>query len=212
NKCFENELKDYLLRNLREEDLLERVFKDMVSKSDFVRKLSALVKKYGNGVWATTIVSSIMPSMATVLKPNVIITNPPWVPMTRYKSTYIESIREKAKKILNDVLKIDAKRVASVVTGSDVACMSLYKALEIAQEGVGFVMPREQSFYARSPMRSGVLLTYAVIKKICGSSFEKCDVKLIDVDYDAFGHGNYPAVVVVKKIMEEIYSGETRAG
>ncbi|MEM4487464.1 MAG: N-6 DNA methylase [Desulfurococcaceae archaeon] len=215
NEGFENELKDYLLknlRNLREEDLLVHVFEKIVDETDFVQKLSTLVKKYGNGVWATTIISSIMPSMATVLKPHVIITNPPWVPMTRYKSTYIESIREKAKKILNDVLKIDAKRVASVVTGSDVACMSLYKALEIAQEGVGFVMPREQSFYARSPMRSGVLLTYAIIEKICGSSFEKCDVKLIDVDYDAFGHGNYPAVVVVKKIMEKIYSGEMRAG
>ncbi|MEM4731908.1 MAG: N-6 DNA methylase [Desulfurococcaceae archaeon] len=213
NKCFENELKDYLLRNLREEDLLERVFKDMVSKSDFVRKLSALVKKYGNGVWATTIVSAIMPSMATVLKPNVIITNPPWVLMTKYRSTYIESIREKAISILKEVLlKIDAKRAASVVTGSDVACMSLHKALEIAQEGVGFVMPREQSFYAKSPMRSGILLTYAVVKKTCGNSFEKCDVKLIDIDYDAFEHGNYPAIVVVKKITEEKYSGEARAG
>ncbi|MEM2197346.1 MAG: N-6 DNA methylase [Sulfolobales archaeon] len=203
NKDFEKNLRDYLLRNLREEDLLEQVLKDIASKTDFVRKLSALIKKYGNGVWATTIVSAIMPSMATALKPHVIITNPPWVLMTKYQSTYIESIRREAINTLGGVLKIDAKRAASIVTGSDVACMSLYKALEVAQEGVGFVMPREQSFYARSPMRSGVLLTYAVIKKVCGDNYEKCDVKLIDVDYDAFEHGNYPAIVVVKKTTEK---------
>jgi len=140
-----------------------------------------------------------MPSMVSIIKPHVIDTNPPWVLMTKHQSTYIESIRRKAIDTLKDVLKIDAKKAASIVTGSDVACMSLYKALEVAQEGVGFVMSREQSFYARSPMRSGILLTYAVIKKICGNSFEKCDVKLIDVDYDAFRHGNYPAIVIVKK-------------
>lgn len=183
-----------------------------MSSTDFAQELGALVRKYGNGVWATAIVSAIMPSIATILKPHVIITNPPWVLMTKYQSAYIESIREKAIDVLNNVLNIDAERAASIVTGSDVACMSLYKALKVAQEGVRFVMPREQSFYARSPMRSGVLLTYAVIKKVCGDSYEKCDVKLIDVDYDAFGHGNYPAIVIVKKIAEEIYSGETRAG
>uniref|UniRef100_A0A7C4HFZ9 site-specific DNA-methyltransferase (adenine-specific) n=1 Tax=Staphylothermus marinus TaxID=2280 RepID=A0A7C4HFZ9_STAMA len=44
NKDFENELRNYLLKNLREEDLLEQVFKDIVCKTDFVRKLSALIK------------------------------------------------------------------------------------------------------------------------------------------------------------------------
>jgi len=44
NKDFEKNLRDYLLRNLREEDLLEQVLKDIVCKTDFVRKLSALIK------------------------------------------------------------------------------------------------------------------------------------------------------------------------
>lgn len=189
-------VRDYVLSNLSDEDPIERMFKEAVEETKFTANLAKLIEKYGDDVWAIAIVSGLMPSLAQILKPHIIVTNPPWVPTTEYQTSYVENMRKEATSLL---VKMEIKRskAASIVTGSDIACMALYKALQLAGEGVGFVMNREQSFYSRSPMRAGILLTYAAVKDACG---DKCDVKLIDVDYDAFGHGVYPALVMVKKM------------
>jgi hypothetical protein len=57
-------------------------------------------------------------------------------------------------------------------------------------------MNREQLFYHKSPMRAGILATYAVLKSVLNGKAAK--VKLYDFDFDVFEHGVHPAVVIVK--------------
>jgi len=190
---LENRLKEKILEMLNESDLIEGVFSEVVKNTTFADRLAVLIRRYGNGVWATTIVSAIVPAVIKEFKPDVIVTNPPWVQVTKYRSQYISKIRDDGIDALKRIIPKKGKR-ASIVTGSDVACMALRKALQIAREGVGFVMNREQSFYSASPMRAGVLLTYAILNEWSRKG-ERRVVELIDVDYDAFGHGIYPALV-----------------
>ena len=195
SESLEDQLKSYILSSFGGESVIERKFREIVKESEFAARLAKLVEEYGDGVWAIAIVSAAMPSLANVMKPHIIVTNPPWVPTTEYQANYVEELRREAVKMFKK-MKIRANKAASIVTGSDIACMALCKSIQLAEKGVGFVMNREQAFYSRSPMRAGILLTYAVIKNLCDKN---CEVKLIDVDYDAFGHGIYPALVIVKK-------------
>lgn len=180
---FETDLRGYLLKGLRDDNIVERAFKELIEEKTIISKIANLIDNYGDSVWALAIISAVVPSIAEVLRPHVIVTNPPWVQMTEYQTSYAKKIREEANKVLRNALGINAKKAASIVAGSDVACMALYKALGVAKEGVGFVMNREQSFYSRSSVSSGVLLTYSILKRVCG---DRCDAKVIDMDYDAF--------------------------
>ena len=79
--------------------------------------------------------------------------------------------------------------------GTDLAYMALYGALKMSKNVVAFVMPREASFYAKTSQRSGILLTYSVLK-LFENSIDY--IEMIDLDFDAFQHGNYPSLVIVK--------------
>lgn len=197
-QSMEDYIRDYLLKNLGDE-VTEGLFKGVLRETKFASNLAKVIEKYGDDVWAVAIISALTPLLIEALRPSVIVTNPPWVPMTEYQTGYVDVMRREATGLLMK-LGIKRDRAASIVTGSDVACMALYKALQLSKEGVGFVMNREQSFYSRSPMRAGILLTYAAIKETCG---DNCAAKLVDVNYDAFGHGIYPAIIIVKKIAGE---------
>jgi len=102
--------------------------------------------------------------------------------------------------LLNEIKEVvgDAKRAAQVLAGADIAAATLGKSVELAEEGVAYVMNGEQLFYHRTPMRAGILATYAVLKKTLETA--NAEVKLLDFDFDVFEHGMYPAVVIVRKI------------
>ncbi|MCX8205480.1 MAG: N-6 DNA methylase, partial [Candidatus Nezhaarchaeota archaeon] len=197
---FENELANHLLSGLREDNPIESVLREVVKEKKFISNLAALVKRYGDGVWAAVLSSAASLILLNAIKPHVIVTNPPWVHITEYKTGYAEKIREDLRKALISSLKVTPKKASSLVIGSDVATAALYKALSMAaREGVGFVMNREQSFNSKASVISGIIVTYAVLKSACAD----CLVKLIDVDYDAFGHGIYPALVIAQKGKEK---------
>jgi hypothetical protein len=190
---LEDRLKKRVLEMLNKDNPIEAIFKEVVGKTTFTDRLAALIRKYGNGVWATTIVSALIPAVIKEFKPDIIVTNPPWVQVTKYRSQHISKIREEGIKLLQKAIS-GKKRCASLVTGSDVACMALHRAIHMAKEGVGFVMNREQSFYSASPMRAGILLTYMILNEWVQKGRQRA-AELIDVDYNAFGHGIYPALV-----------------
>lgn len=187
----QDNLKTVLLRMLGSSDMEQKLGEILEKEEKFIKNLEELIEKFGDGVWAITLVSSIVPILLEKLRPDVIVTNPPWVPMTEYQAVYIHKIREDAKKLLS---WLEERRAASIVTGSDVATMALHKALTMAREGVGFVMNRDQSFHSGGSAYAGIILTYATLKKW----LREKEIKLIDVDYDAFGHGIYPALVIAK--------------
>jgi len=190
---LEGVLKRKILAMLDGGGLIERLFAEVVENTAFAAGLASLIKKYGNGVWATTITSALIPAILREFRPDIIVTNPPWVQTTKYKASYVSEMRKEMAKALQKIVA-DKKKAASVVTGSDIACAALSKALEFARESVGFVMNREQSFYSRGSERSGILATYAILTGWLNQSQEGW-VELIDVNYDAFGHGVYPALV-----------------
>jgi len=144
----EKEFVDHLIEQLEQmvdsNDLLGGAFLEFVRTTGFSQRLAKLVSQYGNGVWAPVFMSALVPLLVEVMRPHIILTNPPWVPFTEYKAPYIKLVREVASKLILRVLKLDRKRAASIVTGSDIACLALHKALQTAREGVGFVMNREQ--------------------------------------------------------------------
>ena len=192
-ESLEQHLKNSIARQLDKNKVVERVFINL-AETNFARRLAELIESYGDSVWAHVVISIVAPALLEAFKPDIIVTNPPWVPMTEYKSNYVENIREQARKILVKTLGVDPGRAASVATGSDIASIALYKALQISREGVGFVMNREQSFYHRTSVPSGIVMTYAILKDAW-----KGRVILVDVDYNAFGHGIYPALIIAKR-------------
>ena len=176
-------------------------FLEEMKERNIVEKLAKLVIKYqGNNVWSLVFSSFYVPATLRFVKPHIIVTNPPWIPTTEFNAPYREEVNEEARELLENI-GIERRRAASIVVGGDVASIALHKALSIAKEGIGFIMSRKQSFYAEGSMPAGVLLTYAVLR----DAFEKYgEIKLIDLDYDAFEHGIIPAVVVAKKSCSKI--------
>lgn len=161
---------------------------------EFCKALAELLEKYGNGVWSATIVSMLAPLVIKHIKVDIVITNPPWLQLTKFKASYAEKILSKASKLIYVTTRLPENVAGRIIMGSDLASMALYGALSIAERAVAYVMPREASFYAMSSQRSGILLTYAVLKK----HETRIDrVEMIDLNFDAFQHGNYPALLII---------------
>ncbi|MCX8184154.1 MAG: N-6 DNA methylase [Sulfolobales archaeon] len=191
---IEDYLREFLLRYLREDDLVENLLRGAVTESSFIENLAELVKKYGNGVWSVVLASSLSLTLLGAVKPHIIVTNPPWIPIVEYRASYSSKIHEQARAVLRST-GIEPKKAADIANGSDIACMALFKALKNAREGVGFVTYREQSFWSKTSVRAGIITTYAVLKNTCSN----CLVKFIEIDFDAFGHGLHPTLVIALK-------------
>ena len=196
--CLGKLVKSLLAEAIRAEGMggafVGRLLKERImSNLDTIATLLAkLLNYYGNGIWAVTITSMLAPYVTRAVKTDIVVTNPPWLQLTKFEASYAERVRESASELIRRVQK---EGIGQVVSGSDLASMALYVGLNMSRQALGYVMPREASFYAGSSMRAGLLLTYAVLK-----SFEKAieRVEMIDLDFDAFQHGNYPSVVIVK--------------
>lgn len=202
-ECLKNNVKEGLEEDLFKHSVLDytvvgRLFKEHVHRNieEFSGNLAELLEMYGNGVWATSILSILAPAIIKHINADIIMTNPPWLQLTRFKTSYAENLRDKSREVLEKVLGArGVKGVNSIIQGSDLSSLALYGALTMSRSTVAFVMPREASFHAKTSQMSGILLTYSVIK-----SFENFIdyVEIIDLDYDAFQHGNVPALVFIK--------------
>ena len=195
-KNIESSLKQMLNHGAFGKAAIGEIFKQsLVSRIGiFCNALTELLEKYGNGVWAASIVSMLSPLVIKYVKADIIQTNPPWLQLTKFKSYYAKTLIDKAILLIRESIG-SSSGAGRIVMGSDLASMALYGALSMVKEAVAFVMPREASFYAKTSQRSGILLTYSVIR-----SFRKTIdyVEMIDLDFDAFQHGNYPSLVIIR--------------
>ena len=130
-----------------------------------------------------------------MFKPDIIVTNPPWIPVTEYKASYSEGIRSyMLKRIRNCV----GDKATQVLNGADIASAALAKSIELASSGVGFVMNKDQLFNHRTSARAGIVATYCMLEQTRRSV--NFALKLYDFDFDVFQHGMPPAVVIVKRV------------
>ncbi len=192
-ECLAREIQRSMLSSLSiDENDFIKAFIEHVKDHKLAERLSKMIVKYGgNDVWGAVLTSVYAPILMTRIKPDVIVTNPPWIHITEFKAEYAERIR---RTLRNSITSVSKSKSGQILAGSDVSTAILAKALSMAQHGVAFIMNREQLFYHRSPMPSGILATYSVVKR-----FKKGYLKLMDIDFDAFQHGIYPAIIITKE-------------
>ncbi len=196
--CLTKRIDYYLYEFLKDATTrLAKLFLKHARKNGLAEKLAQIIIRYGgNSVWGLVLTSVYVPLILPRLKVDIIVTNPPWIPATEFNAPYANRVREELASIIRTNLPQVSRRVAQIVAGSDIATAALAKALSMAKEGVAFVMNREQAFYHKSPLPAGIIATYAVLKSWPGK------LELVDIDYDAFQHGIYPALVIAKRKKE----------
>jgi len=199
-ECLEGKLKEkigsYLKKYLEDaKDLFTQKFLEHFEKHHVAGSIANLITRHGgNDVWATVLISIYTPILMTKFKPDIIITNPPWIPVTEYKAPYSGRVK---KYMLKKIRKCVRKKAARVLAGADIAAAALGKAIELALDGVGFVMNRDQLFNHKHSTPAGIVATYCILKDLLESI--KAKAILFDFDFDVFQHGIYPAVIIVKK-------------
>jgi len=200
-KCLEERIAYYMDELSRgAESSFVKAFLQHSKEAHVPSRLTNLITKYGgNDVWGLVMSSIYAPILLTRFKPDIIVTNPPWVPLTEYKAPYIENISDY---MLDNVKKIIGEKKAGqkarqkagqVVIGSDIAAAALGKSLEVAKESVAYIMNREQLFYHKASS-AGTLASYCIIK-----NSRVREAVLYDMDFDVFEHGMYPAVIIARK-------------
>jgi len=196
-RCLEEKIERYVEEGLRSagnsflQHFLEHFKKDAVARSI----ANLIVRHGGNDVWAAVFTSIYAPVLLQAFKPDIIVTNPPWIPVTEYKAPYSDKVR---RFMIDRVRKCIGERAAQVVTGADIASAALVKSIELASSGVGFVMNKDQLFNHRTSARAGIIATYCMLEETLKDS--NVALKLYDFDFDVFRQGIPPAVVIVKRM------------
>jgi hypothetical protein len=195
--CLEKEIEHYVETGFKDsKSLFIQVFLKQFKELKLANALAnVIVTSGGNSVWSTVLVSIYATILMTRFRPDIIVTNPPWIPVTEFKSPYAERIRQHMLDRIRGT--IEAGRVAQVLAGADIAATALGRSIELAKEGVAYIMNREQLFYHKSPMPAGILATYLILRDELKNI--NADIRLLDFDFDVFEHGIYPSVIIVKK-------------
>jgi hypothetical protein len=195
-KCLEERIESYLKKGLRAfKDAFTQRFLEHFEKDRVARSIANLIVRHGgNDVWAVVLISIYTPILMTRFKPDIIITNPPWIPVTEYKAPYSNKIREY---MLEKIRKHVGEKAAQVIAGADIAAAALGRSIELAREGVGFIMNKDQLFNYKYSTPAGIVATYCILKDLLRST--KAKIKLLDFDFDVFQHGIYPAVIIIKR-------------
>ena len=170
--CRPGSLMEVLVRVLRQDEI--------------VNVLAELIREYGDSVWATAITSLFAPYAIYRVGADMVMSNPPWMMLTEVKGRYGDVIRRRAKAILRGY----AKR-GQILNASDISSVFLHVCLNMAKEMVAFVMPNEVVYKPGAPYGLGKILTYEVIKGH--------EAETIFIDYDVFGHGRIPALLLVRR-------------
>jgi hypothetical protein len=195
-KCLEERIESYLERSLSIfKDNFTQKFIEHFKKESMARSIANLIIEYGgNDVWAVVLISIYTPILMTMFKPDIIITNPPWKPVTEYRAPYSSKIREY---MLEKIRKRLSEKAGQTLIGADVAAAALCKSIEFAKEGVAFIMNRDQLFNYKYSTPAGIVATYCMLEDVLKNV--KARIKLSDFDFDVFGHGIYPAVIVIRR-------------
>jgi hypothetical protein len=195
-KCLERGILKYLDKELEDvkESFIQGFLKHFKEASLASIIANTISSHGGNDVWAVVLISIYATILMTKFRPDLIVTNPPWIPVTEYKASYTDKIKEY---MLTRIGGHVYKKTKNVLAGADIASAALGKSIGLANEGVAYIMNREQLFYHKSPMRAGIVATYSILREVLRNT--NAEVKLMDFDFDVFQHGIYPAVVVIKK-------------
>jgi hypothetical protein len=195
-KCLEEKIENYLEQNLSNlKDSFTQNFLDHFKKDAIAKSIANLIVKYGgNDVWAVVLISIYTPILMTRFKPDIIVTNPPWIPVTEYKAPYSNKVREY---MLGKIRKRIKDKAGQVIVGADVAAAALGKSIEFAKEGIAFIMNKDQLFNYKSSEHAGIIATFCILEDLLKNTEAK--IKLFDFDFDIFKHGIYPAVIIIKK-------------
>jgi len=195
--CLEKKIEHYIEMSFKDsENPFIQTFLKQFKESKLGSILAnIIVSSGGNSVWSTVLASIYATILMTKFKPDIIVTNPPWIPVTEFKSPYSDRIREYMLKGIRNI--VGSGKTAQILSGADIATAALGKSVELANEGVAYVMNREQLFYHKSPMSAGVLATYATLRSLLKDV--SAEIKLYDFDFDVFEHGIYPAVIIIRK-------------
>lgn len=195
-ECLKEEIDRYLEESLKDakDDFVQSFLKHFKEASIANTIANILASHGGNDVWSVVLTSIYASILMARFRPDIIITNPPWIPTTEYRAPYVEKIRDYA---LARIRSVVGEKADDVLKGADIASAALGMSVGLAREGVAYLMNREQLFYHRSPMQAGILATYSILKDALKNIDAK--VKLLDFDFDAFEHGIYPAAIIIKK-------------
>jgi len=198
-RCLEKKIEEYLEKNLEEtadlsvKDFLNE-FMERFKEGRIASDLAGIIASYeGNGVWGAVLAPVLAATIMGRFKPDIIATNPPWIPTSEFKTQYADKIRGY---MLSKIKAIVPRKAGSILNGSDVASAALGRSLDLAGEGVAYIMNREQLFRNWLPERAGILASYAILKSTLKGN---TDIEIFDFDFDVFGHGVRPAVIIVKK-------------
>jgi hypothetical protein len=192
--CLEKMITMYLEEQLKGYHDFIQSFLDHFKKSSVSRTIAKLIVNHGgNDVWSTVFMSIYVPILMTRFKPDIIITNPPWIHITEYQAPYSDKIREYVLEKITMCVK-DQNKAKQVLTGADVASVALGKSISLADE-VAYIMNEDQLFNHRRSTPAGIVATYCILR----NTLRGGDVKLHHFDFDVFQHGIKPAVVVIKR-------------
>jgi hypothetical protein len=219
DKCLGDKIQKQLEGMLGgESDDLVHNFLEHFKERGISRVIAKLIRMYeGNDVWGVVLISIYVPLLITMIRPDIIVTNPPWIPTTEYKAPYIDKIKDyMLRKIREGIEETQAgidKKAAQIYAGADISAAALGKSIILSKEGVAYIMNREQLFYHKIRTLAGIVATYRIISSAKNElerfATEKTRIylKLFDIDFDAFQHGIYPAIVIIKKNAsgEELY-------
>ena len=168
------------------------LLKKLLENKEFIKIIHGSIEKYGNEIWSIPIVSHIFVRLLPRIKPDIVLTNPPWLKLSELPdSRWGEKVREYIKKIIKKYRE-EIPGISRVGMSGDISALFLKNILVILdKEGsIGIVMPAEQSYKPKSPHGAGKLLTYAVISEydIAGSAVYVGD---------AFKHGRHATVLLL---------------
>ena len=196
DKCLEKKIESYLKNGLKGiKDAFTQKFLEHFERDHVARSIANLITRHGgNDVWAVVLISIYTPILMTRFKPDIIITNPPWIPVTEYRAPYSSRIREYMLKRIKRRIR---EKAAQVLKGADIAAAALGRSVELAYEGVGFIMNRNQLFNHKHSAPAGIVATYCILEDLLKN--DNVEVKLFDFDFDVFQHRIYPAVIIVKR-------------
>ncbi len=190
-------------RTLRSADPMDNLVNSLLMKvlqdSEIIQEITNLISKYGNAIWVIPIISDLFVRFLTRIKPDIVLTNPPWLKLSELPdSEWGKKLREYIRREIIDKYRDTIPGISRVGMSGDISAIFLNTIIGVLEkEGyVGIVLPAEQSYTPKSPHGAGKLLTYAVLGKysVDGSAIYAGD---------AFKHGRHTSVFILRVRKDE---------
>jgi hypothetical protein len=167
----------------------------MLENNYLVGEILRLIQRYGNEIWAIPIVSYIFIKFLGKIKPEIVLTNPPWLKLSELPdSKWGDQVSSYVKENIVNPFKDEIKGIGKAGYGGDLSLVFLDVILSILEPKgfVGIILPAEQS-YTPSSHGVGKLLTYAILKKY------NCGGDAIFIKGDPFKHGRRASVLILRR-------------